>query len=126
MQQIEIIQTTPGELKAHIEDAIRQALSGISKPKEEQPQNPWMNLDELCAYLPDRPAKQTIYGMVSRGEIPNHKGAKRLRFFKPEIDEWLKLSKRRTKVEHDQAADEFLSSQSKKKKPLKQTHLFNK
>ena len=33
----------------------------------------WMDIDELCAYLPSHPAKQTVYGWVSAKQIPVHK-----------------------------------------------------
>ena len=29
----------------------------------------WMDIDELCAYLPSHPAKQTVYGWVSAKQI---------------------------------------------------------
>lgn len=49
----------------------------------------WLNIQELCDYLPDKPAKTTIYNWVQAGKIPYHKGSKRLRFSKQEIDQWL-------------------------------------
>jgi len=56
----------------------------------------WLDLTELCHYLPDKPAKATAYGWVHAGLIPCHKGAKKLRFLKSEIDQWLKSGKRKT------------------------------
>lgn len=35
-----------------------QHKQAIDSPK-------WMDIDELCAYLPSHPAKQTVYGWVS-------------------------------------------------------------
>ena len=51
--------------------------------------DPWLALNELCAYLPGRPAKATVYAYVSAGTIPFHKRRKRLYFKKSEIDAWL-------------------------------------
>jgi predicted DNA-binding transcriptional regulator AlpA len=59
----------------------------------------WFDINELCNYLPDRPAKKTIYKWVSDRTIPYYKGTKALRFFKPEIDTWLKEGKSETKQE---------------------------
>jgi excisionase family DNA binding protein len=59
----------------------------------------WLNIDELCNYLPDRPAKKTIYQWVSNKTIPYYKGTKALRFHKPEIDTWLKEGKVETQQE---------------------------
>ena len=53
------------------------------------PVDKWLNIDELKAYLPDHPAKATIYGWVSKREIPFHKGGKKLRFLQSDIDMWL-------------------------------------
>lgn len=60
-----------------------EALEKVLMEKSEAPAAPmdrWLNIDELKAYLPDHPAKATIYGWVSRREIPYHKGGKKLRF----------------------------------------------
>ncbi|WP_293050629.1 helix-turn-helix domain-containing protein [Paludibacter sp.] len=56
----------------------------------------WLNIDELQEYLPDHPAKATIYGWVCSRRIPCHKSGKRLRFLQSEIDEYLMLGKRKT------------------------------
>lgn len=49
----------------------------------------WFDLKELCAYLPDKPKPATVYGWVFTSTIPVHKGGKKLRFLKSEIDQWL-------------------------------------
>lgn len=67
----------------NLEELIRTAA--CSQPD----QNAWFNLEELCDYLPDRPAKQTVYGWVFQKKIPYHKKGKKLQFLKCEIDEWL-------------------------------------
>ena len=55
-----------------------------------QPQtDQWMNLKELCEYLPNHPAEQTVYGWTSCHQIPFHKRGKRIMFLKSEIDTWL-------------------------------------
>lgn len=49
----------------------------------------WMDIDQLRAYLPSRPARQTIYGWTSTHQIPFYKKGKRIMFLKAEIDQWL-------------------------------------
>ena len=56
----------------------------------------WFNIQELCTYLPDRPARQTVYGWIGQRLIPYHKKGKKLQFLKSEIDKWLKADKRKT------------------------------
>jgi len=67
----------------NLEDLIR--TSANTQPDE----NIWFNLEALCDYLSDRPAKQTVYGWVFQKKIPYHKKGKKLQFLKSEIDEWL-------------------------------------
>lgn len=74
----------------------------------------WFNLNELCSYLPDKPAKTTVYGWVHINMIPCHKGGKKLRFLKSEIDTWLKQGKKKTLAETACEADAYLSRRKKK------------
>jgi len=77
---------------------------------EQQPEtNHWFDLPELCNYLPDKPAKPTVYGWVRTGLIPCHKGQKKLRFLKSEIDQWLKSGKQKTISEIEAEAHTYLS-----------------
>lgn len=88
---------------------IKQLL--LDKGAEPQSElNKWYDLSELCDYLPDKPAKATIYSYVHKMEIPFHKGQKKLRFLKSEIDEWLKTGKRKTHAEIAKEADLYLAN----------------
>jgi len=71
------------EKVGNLEELIEESLF---TRKEE---SVWMNIDELCSYLPTKPAKQTVYGWVCDKFIPYHKKGKRLQFLKTEIDTWL-------------------------------------
>jgi len=80
-----------------------QYLVELLKPitnttKSEQPAI-WFNIDELRAYLPDKPKKSTVYDWTRNRTIPFHKPKKSLAFLKAEIDEWLKSGKVKT---HDE------------------------
>ena len=68
----------------------------------------WLNLIEFCNYHPDKPSKPTVYGWVNSGTVPVHKGGKKLRFLKSEIDSWLKQGKKRTLVEIFENTDDYL------------------
>ncbi|MBK8245331.1 MAG: helix-turn-helix domain-containing protein [Saprospiraceae bacterium] len=54
----------------------------------------WFDLQELREYLPDKPSKATIYSWVQNRSIPYHKGAKKLRFLKSELDAWMKKGRK--------------------------------
>lgn len=72
----------------------------LNKAPEPSPEaTQWFDLKELCQYLPDKPAKATVYGWVHSGIMPHHKGGKKLRFLKSEIDAWLKTGRKKTNAE---------------------------
>ena len=76
-----------------------------------QPQtDQWMNLKELCEYLPNHPAEQTGYGWTSCHQIPFHKRGKRIMFLKSEIDTWLHDGKIKSQKELEAEAALFLKS----------------
>jgi excisionase family DNA binding protein len=93
MQAVTIVQITPEELEVLIEKSLKKVLEELKELKESKPKETpdrWMNLDELCQYIPDRPSKATVYGWVHADRVPVHKGGKKLRFLKSEIDNWMK------------------------------------
>jgi excisionase family DNA binding protein len=101
MQSVTITQITPPELEVLIESTLKKILS--SKTVTDKPADPdsWMNLDELCQYHPDKPSKPTVYGWVHAGIIPFHKGGKKLRFLKSDIERWLLQGRKQTTAEVD-------------------------
>jgi predicted DNA-binding transcriptional regulator AlpA len=68
----------------------------LQKEKVTISKDRWLNINELQEYLPDHPAKATIYGWVSARLIPYHKGGKKLRFLASEIDQYLMSGKQIT------------------------------
>ena len=61
----------------------------------------------LCLSVP------TIYGLVSRAEIPYMKKGKRLYFSKEEITSWIKTGRKKTLAEINAETDAFLAHQKK-------------
>ena len=70
----------------------------------------WMNLKELCDYIPSHPAEQTVYGWTSCHLIPFHKRGKRIMFLKSEIDEWLHAGKIKSEKDLEDEAAQFIKS----------------
>lgn len=90
-----------------------EALEKALLEKNETPTPPvdrWLNIDELKAYLPDHPAKATIYGWVSKREIPFNKGGKKLRFLQSDIDKWLSCGKRKSESELKDEANNYCAT----------------
>ena len=90
-------------------DSIEKALL-IRNEQVRKPEDQWFNIDELREYLSDHPAKATIYSWVHSRQIPHHKGEKKLRFLKSEIDKWLLNGKRKSEDELHAEAAEYLNS----------------
>ena len=87
-----------------IEGLLRNNSAQTQPDKES-----WLNIDELCAYLPDRPVKPTVYGWVHQQIIPCHRRGKKLYFLKSEIDQWLKTGRKKTIAEIQAESNEFIS-----------------
>lgn len=87
------------DLEQLIRAAIRDELK--SQKTDSEDADRWLSIDELREYLPDHPAKQTIYGWTSNYEIPFHKrqGQKAVYFLKSEIDAWLVKGRKKTIAE---------------------------
>jgi len=108
----------PQEFQKFKKEFYEFAQLVIANLKELQPQaDRWFNLDELCDYLPNKPAKSCIYGYVNTRSIPFHKtpGQKPLRFLKSEIDAWLLAGSRMPSVKNPTDVTSYLIPKRKKK-----------
>lgn len=95
------------DISERVAKNILEAIKLSNQPIES---DSWFDLDALCKYHPDKPSKSTVYGWVQNGKIPVHKGGKKLRFLKSEIEEFLKQSRKKTNQEINQEAKWFLQS----------------
>lgn len=73
----------------------------------------WFTVEQLCEYLPEHPAKQTVYQWVYQRQIPAHKNTKRLIFLKSEIDAWLAGGVHKTYSQLEAEAQAFISDKFK-------------
>lgn len=48
-----------------------------------------LTIPQLIDYLPEHPARQTVYGWVSNRKVPFQKHGSRVFFVQKRIDEWL-------------------------------------
>ena len=97
-------------------EALQQDVNNLRKRERASESPRWMNIDELCAYHPNHPKKQTVYEWVSKKTIPSHKTTKGLMFLQSEIDEWLKSGCQKTEEELTREALEFILSKKGKQK----------
>lgn len=110
LQQI-TLETLPKAFM-HLIDEVRELKTLlIQKNLEPQPNTEkWFDLVELCNYHPDKPKPATVYGWVFSGKIPVHKGGKKLRFLKSDIDEWLQQGRKMTLAESSLKAEQYLKN----------------
>ena len=85
-------------------------IDGLNNQNQSVPTEQWMNLKELCDYIPSHPAEQTVYGWTSCHLIPFHKRGKRIMFLKSEIDEWLHAGKIKSDKNLEDEAAQFTKS----------------
>jgi hypothetical protein len=69
-------------------------LSEKSFKYQEQDADHLMTMEDLREYLPEKPARQTVYDWVLKRKIPKEKYSKRLYFRKSAIDKWLANGRR--------------------------------
>jgi excisionase family DNA binding protein len=112
MQKTIFISLPIEDLQTVIIDCVNSCLKNSKQLHNEQPiaTDRWLDLNELCIYHPDKPSKPTVYGWVNAGTIPVHKGGKKLRFLKSEIDSWLRQGKKKTLAETASEAETYLKS----------------
>lgn len=78
---------------SELNEKLDKLISLQDQPKEEP--DKYLSLNQLINYLPEKPARQTVYGWVNSRKIPYHKEGKQLLFRKSEIDQWLRNGRRK-------------------------------
>ena len=92
MERLKTLEEMPGALSYLIEkvEGLEKTAQSLLNRQEECCSPHWMDVDELCNYIPSHPVKQTVYGWISDKQIPHHKINKALVFLQSEIDDWMK------------------------------------
>jgi len=102
------------EAMEYLINKVERLETLLSATKSDLPEaDKWFNLLELCNYLPDKPARQTVYGWIGQKLIPYHKKGKKLQFLKSEIDAWLLGDKRQSVAELQAEAAEFVAKKGR-------------
>lgn len=97
-------------------DGLEKLIGQKINPPQTLEVDHWYTINEICKYLPDKPSKPTIYNWIRKGIIPYHKGEKKLRFLKSEIDAWLKGGKQKTATDYAAEADTYLQTLKNKRR----------
>ncbi len=96
------------ELEILIQNSVKKALNESTQHATGNQFDPdqLMNVKEAATFLNLTP--YTLYGMVSRGELPVNKKAKKLMFLKSELMEWVKSGRKKTSSEIEAEAVTYL------------------
>lgn len=111
MENLVFTQLSIPEVRQIFRQELETYFANSKQSNEPQQQtDQWFDLNELCNYLPEKPAKPTVYGWVHSSIIPFHKRAKKLFFLRSEIDIWLKSGRKKTIAEIADEADQYLQT----------------
>lgn len=86
---MELVITPTEQLAELIKDAIHKALSANEPKQEVIKKDKLLTISELREYLPEKPARQTVYGWVNNRKVPFEKHGSKLYFKVSDIDLWL-------------------------------------
>ena len=94
-------------------DELHSRVDSLESIRTE-PQDRWFDVNELCVYLPQHPAPQTVYGWTSTKQIPYHKNGKKVTFLKSEIDAWLIGETIKSTAQLEAEAKEYINSKRRR------------
>jgi len=89
----------------HKVESIEQLLIENSQ-LEKHPQDDLLTVSQAAEFL--NLAVPTIYGLISKGEIPNMKRGKRCYFLRQELLGYIRAGRRKTNSEIEEEADQYL------------------
>ena len=102
-----ILQLDRSELSDVVKQAISKALSEVQFPEQTQQEPDQLLTVEQCAEFL-KLSKATIYGLISKGELPVMKRSKRCYFSRLELVQYLKEGKRKSNSETKSEAESYL------------------
>ena len=97
------------QLINEVREMKRLLLESSNEPKVQEDE--LFTVDQCAEFL--RLSKPTIYGLISKGDLPVMKRSKRCYFSKLELMEYLREGRRRTNSEIEAEAENYLSKNKK-------------
>ena len=95
-------------------DALTETVNSLGHFSTESKKVEWLNVAELCEYLPSHPREQTVYSWTCARKIPYHKKGRSIMFDKKEIDQWLQNSSHyKSEQDLEDEAKSFIESKKK-------------
>lgn len=102
-----ILQLDSSELSDVVKQAVSKALQEVQFPEQKtQEQDQLLTVEQCAEFL--NLSKATIYGLISKGELPVMKRSKRCYFSRLELVQYLKEGKRNSNSETNSEAESYL------------------
>ena len=106
-----IIQLDSEQLSALVQNAVRKAISETTQQTGNPETDKLLTIKQAAELI--TLSVPTVYGLVSRKEIPVSKRGKRLYFSKFELTDWIKAGRKLTTAEIDSKAEQFINNKVK-------------
>jgi excisionase family DNA binding protein len=112
MQQTVFISLPVEDLQSLIIGCVNSCLSHHPSYQNHEPEaDELLTIEDAADLL--KLAKSTVYGLVSRSEIPYSKKSKRLYFSKLELLEWVRTGRNKTTAEISAEATNYINRKRK-------------
>jgi excisionase family DNA binding protein len=108
--EIALISVPLIQIKQMIIAAVSDALSNQQAAKVTA-NDCLFDIEEAAKYC--KLSKPTMYGLVSKGEIPHAKKGKRLYFLEAELMNWIKEGRKKTNAELAHEAERIVANKKK-------------
>jgi excisionase family DNA binding protein len=105
------LEVSKSDLIAFAHTLIEQAKTQSATPSVSE--KDIMTVEEAAKFL--NLAKQTLYGMTSRNDIPFLKRRRKIYFSQLDLERWLLEGKQKTRAEIQAEVTEFIQSQKNKR-----------
>lgn len=114
MQAVTITQISPPELQTLIEDSIKKVFENLTIGNSKAEEDALLTVKQAAEFL--TLSVPTLYGLISKGEVPVMKRSKRCYFLKQDLINYLKAGRRMSSAEINAEAAQYLQQ---KKRGLK-------
>lgn len=107
-----ILQLDSEQLNSLIQNAVRKAISETPHAEKTKETDELLTVQDTAKFL--SLSVPTVYGLISKGELPVMKRSKRCYFSKVELINYLKQGRKKTLAETAAEADAYLGNHKKK------------
>ena len=106
-----IVQLDSEQLNSLIQNAVRKVISETPQAEQAKDTDELLTVQDTAKFL--SLSVPTVYGLISKGELPVMKRSKRCYFSKVELINYLKQGRKKTLAETASEADQYLTKKKR-------------